>query len=92
MTPTEMRHLLLRLIDGWENETVEFKEGGKGFSTGEIGKYFSALANEANLNGVTSGWLVFGVRNRDRAIVGTDYRRDRERLQRLMQHSGKYMS
>ena len=83
MTPTEMRHLLLRLIDGWENETVEFKEGGKGFSTGEIGKYFSALANEANLNGVTSGWLVFGVRNRDRAIVGTDYRRDRERLQSL---------
>ena len=52
MNPDEMNALLASLIDGWENEVVEFKAGGDGFSTSEIGKYFSALSNEANLRGV----------------------------------------
>ncbi|MFT0847472.1 RNA-binding domain-containing protein [Actinomycetaceae bacterium L2_0104] len=83
MTQEELRTLLDRLLSGWENEVVEFKEGGAGYSTSDIGKYFSALANEANLHGVTAGWLVFGVRNRDRLIVGTGFRQTAEELQML---------
>ena len=64
--------LIEKLIANWEDETVEFKEAGKDFKTDEIGKYVSALSNEANLAGVDSAWLVFGVRNKTRVVVGTD--------------------
>lgn len=74
---------LHQLIASWENECAEFKEANDNFPTSEIGKYFSALSNEANLRSQTAGWLVFGVRNRDRAIVGTTYREDSERLHSL---------
>ncbi len=77
--------LLDELIATWENEVVEFKQAGDGFSTDEIGKYFSAMANEANLRGRERAWLVFGVHNKTRSVVGTDYRREPERLQSLKQ-------
>ncbi len=80
MTPAELQQKLDELIAGWENEVVEFKEANDNYSTSDIGKYFSALANEANLKNKESGWLVFGVRNKTRSIVGTTYREDRERL------------
>jgi len=83
MTPAEMTALLDRLIAGWENEVVEFKEAGESYSTNDIGKYFSALSNEANLHGVDAGWLVFGVRNSTRNVVGTPYRSEPDRLQSL---------
>ena len=67
--------LLDELIATWENEVVEFKQAGDGFSTDDIGKYFSALANEANLRGGERAWLVFRVHNQTRTVVGTDYRR-----------------
>lgn len=81
MTPAEMTALLDRLIAGWENEVVEFKEAGEGYSTNDIGKYFSALSNEANLHGADAGWLVFGVRNSTRKVVGTPYRPEPDHLQ-----------
>lgn len=74
---------LHQLIAAWENECVEFKEANDNFPTPDIGKYFSALSNEANLRGRPAGWLVFGVRNRDRAIVGTSYRENPDRLHSL---------
>lgn len=83
MSPEELNSLLAHLIDGWEDEVVEFKAGGEGLSTSDIGKYFSALSNEANLHGVDRGWLIFGVDNKTRRVIGTDYRRNRERLQGL---------
>jgi ATP-dependent DNA helicase RecG len=73
-----------RLIYNWENEVVEFKEANNDYNKNKIGQYFSALSNEANLNNLQCGWLVFGVRNRDRKIVGTDYR-DTQGLERLKQ-------
>jgi ATP-dependent DNA helicase RecG len=73
------------LISAWENEVVEFKRGGDGFSTSDIGKYFSALSNEANLRGIDHSWLVFGVDNNTRSVVGSDYRPEAERLQSLKQ-------
>lgn len=83
MTPMELAELLNRLLAGWENEVVEFKEAGDGYSTDKIGEYFSALSNEANLSGADAGWLVFGVKNSTRQVVGTAYRPDPVRLQGL---------
>ena len=75
--------LLGRLIVDWEGETVEFKEAGSDFDTDRIGRYVSALCNEANFAGMDSAWLVFGVRNRTREVVGTSYRTEPDRLNSL---------
>lgn len=70
----EMETILYDLIKNWEDEVVEFKEANNDYDKEKIGKYFSALSNEANLRAMQHGWLIFGVRNKNRAIVGTDYR------------------
>lgn len=62
------------LITNWETEVVEFKEANKDYDKDKIGQYFSAISNEANLKGLQYGWLVFGVRNKDRKIIGSEYR------------------
>lgn len=62
------------LITNWETEVVEFKEANKDYDKNKIGQYFSAISNEANLKGLQYGWLVFGVRNKDRKIIGSEYR------------------
>lgn len=81
---TEALHTLLgAMIANWENEVVEFKRAGNDYPTDSIGKYFSALANEANLRNQDRAWLVFGVDNRTRKAVGTDYRPESERLHGL---------
>lgn len=85
MPPKDLTALLHQLITSWENEVVEFKQATNAYGTDDIGKYFSALANEANLRGVERGWLVFGVNNKTRAVVGTDYRTQTDRLQSLKQ-------
>lgn len=69
----ELKGLLDNLVAEWENEVVEFKSGGAGFSIGDIGRYFSALANEANLRNCAHGWLVFGVDNKTRQVCGSDF-------------------
>lgn len=65
-----------------ENEVVEFKEAKNAYSFGEIGKYFSALSNEANLKHKREAWLVFGV-NDHRQVVGSKYRPVRKDLDHL---------
>ena len=81
-TDKEWNDLLDRLLEQWEDEVVEFKQGGAGFSTHDIGKYFSALSNEANLRGVPRAWLVFGVDNKTRQVVGSGYDASSEALNR----------
>ena len=71
---SELCSILNKLILSWESEVVEFKEAGEDYDKNKIGQYFSAISNEANLKGLQHGWLVFGVRNKDRMIVGSDYR------------------
>lgn len=83
MEQVELTRWLDGLIATCENEAVEFKQAGNDYSTDDIGKYFSALANEANLRGANFGWLVFGVNNRSRTVVGTAYRQEAERLHQL---------
>lgn len=75
---------LNHLIANWEDEVVEFKEASNDLSQDKIGQYFSAISNEANLKGFQFGWLVFGVRNKDKAILGSDYR-DAKGLEKLKQ-------
>ena len=83
MTQEELNTILNNLIANWEDEVTEFKQAKNDYSTSDIGKYFSAIANEANLREQPKGWLVFGINNKSRSIVGTDYREDNERLQGL---------
>lgn len=82
-SPENLASLLSQLIKNWEGECVEFKDANDNYSTSDIGKYFSALANEANLHDRSSAWLVFGVDNKSRSIIGTSYRRDHDRLHSL---------
>lgn len=81
MDAVALSEQLARLIASWESEVVEFKRAGEGYSIPQIGQYVSALANEANLRGLDRAWLVFGVDNASRAVCGTDFRREPERLQ-----------
>lgn len=83
MTRDQLQSQLDKLIANWENECVEFKDANDNFSTSDIGKYFSALSNEANLRVREAAWLVFGVNNKTRAVIGTTYREDTERLHSL---------
>jgi len=82
-SPSELDAILHTLLTNWESEIVEFKRAGQSFKTSEIGHYFSALSNEANLRGLDSAWLVFGVDNATRTVVGTDYKPDRDHLMAL---------
>ena len=84
---SDLLETLYGLIQHWENEVVEFKEAGNDFDRDRIGRYFSAISNEANLRGLQYGWLVFGVRNKDKKILGTDYR-DSKGLDTLKQEIG----
>ena len=59
-TNAELQEILETLRNGAESEVVEFKEAKSTFSKNNIGEYFSALANEANLQNQPNAWLVFG--------------------------------
>ena len=82
LTNDELTELLDRLLVGWENEVVEFKEAARQFSADKTGEYVSALSNEANLRGLASGWLVFGVSN-TRQVVGTTHLAEVQQRQAL---------
>jgi len=75
MTHDEIKKLLhkLRKLPA-ETEWIEFKTAARNFHFNDIGKYFSALSNEANLKGKECGWLVFGIEDKTRNICGTQYR------------------
>ena len=68
-----------------ENEVVEFKKAENNFDFDDLGKYFSALSNEANLRDKGFAWLVFGVHDKTREILGTTYKNSMKSLQKLKQ-------
>jgi ATP-dependent DNA helicase RecG len=74
-TESEMKRLTKQVLASHESEIIEYKEAKKNFGFGDLGKYFSALSNEANLRNAECGWLFFGVRD-DRTICGTSYRKE----------------
>lgn len=48
-----------------------------------MGKYFSALSNEANLRGLEFAWLIFGYDEKKHKIVGTSYKNGESALNNL---------
>lgn len=66
----QLQHLL---TGNGESEVVEFKEAKNTYDFGKLGRYFSALSNEANLKGLPGAWLVFGVKD-NKSVVGTQFR------------------
>lgn len=73
-TDSQLKEKIVRMIESFENEVVEFKEARTNYSFNDIGKYFSALSNEANLRGLQEAWLIFGISD-DKRYVGTEFRK-----------------
>jgi len=78
-----------------ETECVEFKEAKNNFDFDELGRYFSALSNEANLRGRTCAYLVFGLSD-SKHIVGTTYKNSQQSLDQIkrdmMNHTNDKMT
>jgi ATP-dependent DNA helicase RecG len=84
MNTIELKDILQNLRNlSAENEIVEFKEAKTGYDFNKLGKYFSALSNEANLKGKPFAWLVFGVENKKHNIVDSQFRPLRKDLDSL---------
>ena len=65
---------LLRELKGLRTETewIEFKHNND--DPQMIGEYISALANSAALYGKKSAYVVWGLRDDDQEVIGTDFR------------------
>ena len=79
------RQLFHSLIQHKESEVVEFKKAENNFDFDDLGKYFSALSNEANLHGLPFAWLVFGYDEKKHEILGTSYKDGEGALNKLKQ-------
>lgn len=75
-TELELISILNEILRVGEFECVELKKATKNFEIDKLGKYFSAIGNEANLKGKRYGWLIFGIDDINHTPVGTNYRPD----------------
>ena len=66
-----LRSLLRELLSNHEAEWVGFKVGNESLT--RIGEYISALANATALIGKAHGYVVWGVEDETRALVGTHF-------------------
>ena len=73
-TDVELKIKIYEMLKDFETEVVEFKEANNNYSFKDIGKYFSALGNEANIRGKNEAWLIFGITNNGE-FKGSDYRK-----------------
>ena len=85
MTPAELRAKLKELMGlPAETEWVEFKAARGEFDFDQLGRYFSALSNEASLQAQPFGWFILGVTNEHpRQICGTRYKESQDALNKL---------
>lgn len=70
----DVLELIARIEKPYESEVIELKEAKSDFSFKDLGKYFSALSNEAILRGKQDAWLIFGMDD-DKVACGTSYRK-----------------
>ena len=83
-TETQLTEILNSLLTmPAETEIVEFKKAENTFSDTDLGQYFSALSNEANLKAQEQAWLVFGIDNKTHNTIGTNYKPTRSSLDEL---------
>lgn len=75
-----------------EGEVVEFKEAKESYSIDDLGKYFSALSNEANLRGIDFAWLIFGVTDKTREITGTQFKSGEKALHQLKNDMSQHVT
>lgn len=73
-TDIQLKEKISQMMESFESEVIEFKEARTNYSFNDIGKYFSALSNEANLRGLQEAWLFFGISD-DKRYVGTEFRK-----------------
>lgn len=73
-----------RLIAHTENEVIEYKTAEKQYDTNKLGKYLSALSNEANLREIEYAWILLGVNN-ERQAIGTQFLLEESKRQ-LLKH------
>lgn len=91
MTEAELKNILADLLRlPAETEWVELKEAKANFDSDDLGKFFVALCNEANLKGEPAGWLVFGIQDKPRKVVGSLYRPSRANLDSLKQEIAQH--
>ena len=69
----ELIDILLEILKNPENEYVEFKKAKNNFDIDKLGKYFSAMSNEATLKDKQYGWIIFGIDDKTHNIEGTNY-------------------
>lgn len=74
-TDAQLKQKIHELRQSPETEVVEFKEAKNDKSFNEIGQYFSALSNEANIRGAQEAWLLFGIKNNGE-ICNCNYRKN----------------
>lgn len=86
------RQLFHSLIQHKESEVVEFKKAENNFDFDDLGKYFSALSNEANLRSLPFAWLVFGYDEKKHEIIGTSYKDGEGALNKVKQDLTNNMS
>lgn len=86
----DIRGIFEAILKEPENEVVEFKEAKQGKPAEQVGKYVSALSNEANLRDKNFAWLCYGVRDKHaqgkaREVVGTSARFGEDLKQQITQ-------
>ena len=72
-TEEELVSILEMLIKNYETECVEFKKAENNFDIDKLGKYFSAIGNEATLRNKQYSWIVFGVDDKTHEFINTRY-------------------
>lgn len=80
MDQIKLESLLEKITkDYFENELIEFKESNKDIDV--LGVRISAIANSANLLNKKQGFIIYGVRDSDKEIVGTSFIPSNEKIQ-----------
>lgn len=72
----ELKSILNELLKNDENECVELKSAANDFDIDKLGKYFSAIGNEATLKSKQYGWIIFGIDDKTHTYTNTNYRND----------------
>ena len=75
-TNEELIKILDELLLKSENECVEFKRAENNFDIDNLGKYFSALGNEATLKNKQYSWIIFGVDDKTHKLSNTNFYKD----------------
>lgn len=90
MNEQDYINIFYMLWEHAENEVVEFKRAENSYDIDDLGKYFSALSNEANLREHEFAWLVMGCWDKKHIIEGTSFKDSEESLNRLKQDMSQH--